>query len=80
MANKVWVFVDQFKGDANQASWEAIGAGKMLAEQLGGGVTALVFGSQVENIAEETFHYGADEVILANDATLAEFRAEPVLL
>lgn len=77
MANKVWVYVDQFKGDANQASWEAIGAGKMLAEQLGGGVTALVFGSQVEGIAQETFHYGADEVMLADDATLADFRAEP---
>lgn len=77
MANKVWVFVDQFKGDANQASWEAIGAGKMLAEQLGGGVTALVFGSQVESVAQETFHYGADEVMLADDATLADFRAEP---
>lgn len=77
MANKVWVYIDQFKGDANQASWEAIGAGKMLAEQLGGGVTALVFGSQVEGIAQEAYRFGADEVILADDATLADFRAEP---
>ena len=77
MANKVWVYIDQFKGDANQASWEAIGAGKMLAEKLGGGVTALVFGSQVERIAQEAYQYGADEVMLADDATLADFRAEP---
>jgi electron transfer flavoprotein alpha subunit len=77
MANKVWVYIDQFNGEANQASWEAVGAGKMLAEQLGGGVTALVFGSQVEGIAQETYHYGADHVILADDETLADFRAEP---
>jgi electron transfer flavoprotein alpha subunit len=77
MANKVWVYVDQFKGDANQASWEAIGAGRMLAEQLGGDVTALVFGSQVEGIAKDAFHFGADEVLLADDVTLEDFRAEP---
>jgi electron transfer flavoprotein alpha subunit len=77
MANKVWVYVDQFKGEANQASWEAIGAGKMLAEHLGGAVTALLFGSQVEDIAQEAFHFGADEVLLADDATLEDFRAEP---
>jgi electron transfer flavoprotein alpha subunit len=77
MANKVWVYVDQFKGEANQASWEALGAGKMLAGHLGGGVTALVFGSQVEEIAQEAFHFGADEVLLAEDVTLDDFRAEP---
>jgi electron transfer flavoprotein alpha subunit len=40
-------------------------------------VTALVFGSQVEGIAREAFHYGADEVILADDATFADHRSEP---
>jgi len=77
MANKVWVFIDQFQGEANQSSWEAIGAGKMLASQLGGDVTALVFGSQVKSIAEEAFHYGADQVLLCDDVTLKDFRAEP---
>jgi electron transfer flavoprotein alpha subunit len=75
--NKIWVYIDQFKGQALPASWEGIGAAKILSEQLGGGVTALVFGKGVEAIAAEAFHYGADEVLLADDATLDDYRSEP---
>ncbi|MFH1633037.1 MAG: electron transfer flavoprotein subunit alpha/FixB family protein [Chloroflexota bacterium] len=77
MTNKIWVFVDQFKGNALTASWEALGAGLTLAEQLGGGVTALVFGSGVDGVAQQAFHYGADEVLLADDPALADYRPEP---
>jgi electron transfer flavoprotein alpha subunit len=66
-----WVFIDQFKGNALPASWEAIGVGKTL-----GNVTALVFGSGIEALAKTAFEYGADEVLLADDAALAEYRAE----
>jgi electron transfer flavoprotein alpha subunit len=75
--NKIWIFIDQFKGQALQSSWEAIGASHALAGQLGGGVSALVFGQGVEGVAQEAFQYGADEVILADDPTLADYRAEP---
>jgi electron transfer flavoprotein alpha subunit len=75
--NKIWVYIDQYRGTALPTSWEGIGAGKMLAGQLGGGITALIFGNHVEAIAAEAFQYGADEVILADDATLDEYRPEP---
>jgi electron transfer flavoprotein alpha subunit len=77
MSNKVWVYIDQFKGEALLASWEAIGAGHSLAEKLGGGVTALVFGSQVEKVAQQALQYGADDVLLADDPTLVDYRPEP---
>jgi len=76
MTNKVWVYIDQFKGQALPSSWEGIGAGLGLAEQLGGGVTALVFGQGVEGVAQEAFHYGANEVLLADDGTLADYRSD----
>jgi electron transfer flavoprotein alpha subunit len=75
--NKIWVYIDQFKGQALPASWEGIGAAKNLASQLGGGVTALVFGKAVDAVAAEAFQYGADEVLLADDATLDDYRCEP---
>lgn len=68
---KTWVYIDHFKGEALPASWEAIGVGKTL-----GSVAALVFGSGVEALAKSAFEYGADEVLLADDAALADFRAE----
>ncbi len=75
--NKIWVYIDQFKGQPLPTSWEGIGAGKTLASQLGGGVTALVFGKGVEPVAAQAFQYGADEVLLADDPSLEDFRAEP---
>jgi electron transfer flavoprotein alpha subunit len=75
--NKVWVYIDQFKGQPLPTSWEGIGAGKTLAAQFGGGVTALVFGNGVEDIASQAFHYGADEVLLADDPSLEDYRSEP---
>lgn len=76
MSNKTWVFIDQNKGQALQSSWETIGAGRFLAEKLGGGVAALVLGHGVEGIAQEAFHFGAEEVFLADDPVLADFRPE----
>lgn len=77
MTNKVWVYIDQFNGQALPVSWEAIAAGRSLAEQLGGGVTAVVFGQGVEGAAQAAFQYGVDEVIIADDPTLSDYRAEP---
>ena len=69
---KTWVYIDHFKGEAVSASWEALGVGKTF-----GLVSALVFGSGVEALAKAAFEFGADEVILADDPALADFRAEP---
>ena len=77
MSNQIWVYIDHFKGDVLPASWEAIGAGKAIAAEINGMVTALVCGSAVEAAAVEAFHYGADEVLLVDDPTLADFRPEP---
>jgi electron transfer flavoprotein alpha subunit len=68
---KTWVYIDHFKGEVVPASWEALGVGKTF-----GAVTALVLGAGVEALAQAAFEFGADEVLLANDPALADFRAE----
>ena len=78
MANDVFVWVEQFKGQPAGVSWEAIGAARRLADELGGSVTACVFGGAgLEPVAQEAISYGADTVLLAEDATLIDFRNEP---
>ncbi len=77
MSHKTWVFIEQFQGSIAPASLEALGEARRLAGALGGGVTALLFGQGVEALAGDVIGHGADEVLLADDATLAEFRAEP---
>jgi electron transfer flavoprotein alpha subunit len=78
MGSNIFVWVEQFKGQPASASWEAIGTARRLADELGGSVTACVFGGKgVEPLAQEAISYGADKVLLAEDATLADFRIEP---
>jgi electron transfer flavoprotein alpha subunit len=66
-----WVYIDHFKGEAIPASWEAIGVGNSL-----GTVSALVFGSGVEGLAKTAFEYGAEQVLMADDPELADYRGE----
>lgn len=73
----VFVWVDQFHGKALPVSWEAVGVGRKIADSLTVPLTALVFGQGVDEIAKQAFTYGANKVIKADDATLAEFRLEP---
>ncbi len=76
-ANKVFVYIDHFKGNVLPTSWEIVGAGRTLADQLGGSVTAVIVGHNVEALAQQAVQYGADDVILADDAVFADYRAEP---
>jgi electron transfer flavoprotein alpha subunit len=77
-SNDIFVWVEQFKGQPAAVSWEAVGTARRLADELGGSVTACVFGAPgVEPVAQEAISYGADTVLLAEDATLADFRVEP---
>ena len=77
MADKVWVYIDQNQGEASPASWEVVGAARELTGQLGGGITAVVFGASAKGVAEQATHYGANQVFVCDDSTLDEFRAEP---
>lgn len=76
MSNKIHVYVDHFDGNVLLASWEALGVGRKVAEGIGGGVTAVVLGTGVMEIAKEAIAYGADEVQVADDAILKDFRPE----
>ena len=69
---KTFVYIDHFKGEVQPASWEALGLAKSL-----GTASAVVFGSSLEAIAKSAFEYGADEVFVADDAALTDYRAEP---
>lgn len=78
MSNDIFVWIEQFNGEPAAVSWEAIGTAHNLAGTMGGSVTACVFGGPgVDALAQDAISYGADTVLLAEDATLADFRVEP---
>lgn len=77
MSNNVFVWIDQSNGTVDPIAWEAVGAARSIANQLGGEVAALVLGAGVSELAQQAIHYGADSALVADDATLKTFRLEP---
>jgi electron transfer flavoprotein alpha subunit len=69
---KALLYIDHFKGEVQPASWEALGLAKSL-----GTASAVVFGSGLDTIIKTAFEYGADEVLVADDAALTDYRPEP---
>jgi len=70
----VWVFVEQDNGKAHPVSWELLGVGRALANDLGVELAAFVLGSQVQHLTAEAFGYGADKVYVVDDPLLAHYR------
>ena len=69
---KTLVYIDHFKGEVQPASWEALGVARSL-----GTASAVVFGTDLQGVAKTAFEFGADEVLLAEDAALQDYRVEP---
>ena len=75
----VWVFVEQSDGKAHPVSWELLGIGKTLAQDLGVELAAFILGSKVKGLAEEAFAHTADKVYMIDDPRLAQYRTETYL-
>ena len=74
--NGVFVWIDQTNGHALPASWEALGVGRTVAEALGQPLTVLVFGHNVGAIAQGAVERGAEHLLVADNADLADFRLD----
>ena len=74
--NGVWVWIENRNGEIIPLSKEILGVGRRVADELGQPLTALVFGHEVNGVAEAAFDLGADAVLGADDETLAVFRVE----
>ena len=77
LSNEVWVFIEQRNGKAADVSLELLCKGRKLAEQLHGPLKAVVIGEDVKAIADETFKYGANEVLLIQYKELKNYRTLP---
>ncbi|MEH7223030.1 electron transfer flavoprotein subunit alpha/FixB family protein [Bacillus sp. JJ1566] len=71
MSRKVIVLGEARDGALRNVSFEAIAAGKTVAE--GGEVVAVLVGDSVSSLANELIHYGADRVVTVEDAKLGSY-------
>jgi len=76
----VWVFVEHERGAIQPVSWELLGEGRKLADQLGVELAGVVMGAPGEatrQFCREAFHYGADLCYLVEDPVLTDYRNQP---
>ena len=73
----VFVFAQQLDCEISGVSFELIGKAKELAAELATDVTAVVLGKDVKKLADKLAAFGADKVIVVDDAALAEYTTEP---
>lgn len=72
----VWVFIEQFRGEIAPVSFELLGEGRKLADNLQTKLCGVLLGSGVEKLAEQALWYGADKVYLMDDPVLKDYRTE----
>jgi electron transfer flavoprotein alpha subunit len=77
MSKDIFVWIEQANDEADSIAWEALGAVRNGASDLGGQLVAVVLGEGIDGLAETAIQYGADSAFAANDATLKGFRLEP---
>lgn len=73
----VFVFAQQVDNEITPVSFELIGKGKELANDLGTEVTAVVLGSGIDAMGKELGRHGADKVIMVDDPVLETYTTEP---
>ena len=55
---------------------ELLGCGRMLADKMAEGLSGLLLGSEVKNLASEAIAYGADDIYLLEDPLLEEYQSD----
>ncbi len=76
MANDVWVYIEHKDGETTPMSFELLGIGKTLANELGSGLCGFVIGEKVDNIAKEAIQCGAFKVYAVEGTLFKTFNAE----
>ncbi len=76
MSSDVLVVAEIREGTLKKISFEMIGEGTRIAHELGGTVVAAVLGHELGSKIDPLAHYGAEQIYVADDASLANYTAE----
>ncbi|WP_218081340.1 electron transfer flavoprotein subunit alpha/FixB family protein [Anthocerotibacter panamensis] len=77
MTKQVLVFAEQVAGEIQPIALELLGAGRLLADKLGGILSCVVLGQGIGQLAPALIAGGADVVHIADHPELATYRTLP---
>lgn len=70
----VLVWIEQKNNQAVTSSWEVLGKGRALANELGTALVALIMGAETATTAATAQTYGVDQVLTITDPALTHYR------
>ncbi len=74
---EVIVLAEQVGGQIQPVTLELLGAGRDLANKLGGQLSCILLGHNLGDAAQTLIHYGAEIVYVGDDAQLENYRTLP---
>lgn len=76
MNKNIWVYLEQKDGQLKNVGLELLGQAKMLADEAGQQVGAVLIGHEVKDLAQVAIEYGADIVYVKEDKELAHYTTD----
>jgi electron transfer flavoprotein alpha subunit len=73
----VWVFAEQRDGAISRVTFELLGLGQSLANQLNQELSAVLLGYKVDHVTKELNEFGARNIYLAQHKLLANYQTNP---
>ena len=73
----VWVYAEQFEGHIESITYELLGEGRKLADDLGMSLCAVLIGADIEDKARDLIQRGAEKVYVVDKPGLVHFQDEP---
>ena len=73
----ILVFAEQWNGKVHPVSFELLGKGRELADQLGEQLFAVIIGSELGDAVKELTMRGADKIFVFDHPKLEDFRDDP---
>ena len=73
----IWVFAEQRDGAITRVTFELLGLGQSLAQELNQELSALLLGYKVDHIIEGLKEFGAQSVYLAQHKLLTHYQTNP---
>jgi len=72
----IWIITEQKEKKLKKVSLELLSLGMKLKEKKGTELSAILLGFQIEDLATQLGHYGADKVYLLDDEILKTYSTE----
>ena len=76
MADKIFVITEHINGVFRKVTFEALSAGRRIANQTGADLTAVVLGENVTSVSNQLATYGADNIIVAENPAFTEYMTD----